>query len=104
MMDFLVVLLVVLPPLDWAVALILTGVSRRHPEILTLRERAIAAVVCATAASIAGVLAWSRLGFWEISGRDALLLIAFALTLVSLPALYWLALLVTGHFRIGDKS
>ena len=102
-MDLLVVLLVVLPPIDWVVALILTNVSHRHPNILTLRERAIAAIVCAIVASIAGALAWARLGLWAITGEDALTLIAVSLVLVSVPNVYWLALLLARRFRIEDE-
>jgi hypothetical protein len=104
MTDALVVLLVILPPIDWLVAIIIGHASRRHPHILVLRERAIAAVVAAIVASIAGLLAWSRLGFFDVTGDTALTMLAFGLVLASVPSLYWLSLLITGRFHIGGEG
>lgn len=100
MTDVLVWLLILLPPIDWMAALILGSLTLRYPHVLTLRERAVAAAIIACVASIAGVLAWSRLGFLAVSGETALFLLAGSLTLVSLPSVLWLLLLATGRFAI----
>ncbi len=94
-------MLIVLPVFDWLVAGILTYLSSKNPDILTLNERAVAAVMLAFVASIAAVLAFVRFGVLELPNGTALLLIAIALVVVSVPAMVWLFLLVTGRFRIG---
>lgn len=100
-MDILVILLVVLPPLDWAAAMILGVLAIRHPHVVTLRERAVAAGVLAVAASAAGVLAWARLGLVDIERDVATVIISLVLVAISAPAIYWLALLLSGGFRDG---
>ena len=104
MTDALVVLLVILPPIDWLVAVLIGHASRRHPHVLVLRERAVAAVVAAVVATIAGALAWARLGFLSVNGDDALAMLAFGLVLASVPSLYWLLLLITGRFHVGGEG
>ena len=102
--DALAVLLILLIPFNWFVALLLAYISRKYPHILSLKERAVAAVICAIVATLAGVLAWSRLGVIDVSGSLALVLIATGLILVSVPQLYWLFLLVTGRWRVGGHG
>jgi hypothetical protein len=97
--DVLAVVLLVLPPIDWLVAVRLVTISREHPDILTLRERSWAAVICAIVATTAGVLAWARLGIIQLPSGSAVILIALGLVLASVPSLYWGWLLVTGRFR-----
>lgn len=104
MTDFLVVLLVILPPIDWLAVVFLGHASRRHPQILVLKERTVASVVTAIVASIAGLLAWARLGFLSIRGEDALFILAATLVLASVPSLYWLTLLATGRFHVGGEG
>lgn len=99
MNDVLVILLFVLPPFDIVVALRLFQLSRRNPGIVSLRERAVNAAALALAASIGSILAWSRVSMFRL-GQDAILtLLSLALVVISVPALYWLVLLLTGRFR-----
>lgn len=100
-LNVLAVLLIVLPVTDWAVWLILYTVSRQNPSILTLRERAIAALLCAIVASIAAGLAWSRFGVVVVPNSVAIILLALGLVIASVPSLYWLWLLLTGRFWLG---
>ncbi len=100
MTDMLVWVLVILPPVDWVAALILGNLALRYPHVLTLRERAMASAVVAVVATIAGILAWSRLGIVAVSDDTAILLAAVALSVASLPSVIWLALLAAGRFRI----
>lgn len=102
MIDALVVLLVVLPPFDWIAAVILARISRQHPDILTLRERAVGAAIAAVAASIAAVLAWVRIFHVAIASEFAIIALGVALVLVSAPSLFWLVLLATGRFELGE--
>lgn len=102
-LDAIAVLLLLLPPIDWAVALLLVNVSHSHPNVVTLRERALAAVICAVAATAAGLLAWVRLGAFALPTGGALALIAFVLILSSVPSLYWGWLLVSGRFNGAEK-
>jgi len=99
--DVFVLLLVILPPLDWAAAMILGVLALRNPHVITLRERAFAAGVLAVAASAAGILAWARMGLVDIERDVATLILALILVAISAPALYWLALLLSGGFRDG---
>jgi hypothetical protein len=103
MTDALVVLLLVLPPADWIVAGILVYSSRKNPSIVTLKERAVVGVILAGVASIAWLLAGVRQGFVFIDNDTAVTLLALCLVAVSLPAVYWLALLVTGRFRMDNE-
>lgn len=105
MIDILAWMLVVLPVFDWIVAGILVVMSMRNPEILTMGERAFAAVMLALVATLAAVLAFVRFGVLALPNGTALLLIAMALVAVSIPAMVWLFLLVTGRFRLpgGNK-
>lgn len=100
MTDALAALLLVLPLFDWTVAAILVWLAVHNPQILTLRERAFAAVMLAFVATVAAVLAFVRFGVFELSNGAALTLIALALVAVSVPAMVWLFLLVTGRFRL----
>ena len=94
------VLLILLVPFDWFVALLLLYVSKQYPSILSLRERAVAALICAIVATLAGILGWARLGVFDIPNGLALGFIAIGLILVSIPALYWSFLLVRGKWRV----
>ena len=102
--DALALLLILLVPLDWFVAGLLVYVAKMHPSLLALRERAVASVICAIVATIAGVLGWARLGVVNIPSGSGLVLIAVGLVLVSLPSLYWLFLLATGRWRLGGHE
>jgi hypothetical protein len=103
MTDALVWLLVILPPVDWLAALILSSLSHHHPGVLTLRERAIAALVYALVATVAGLLGWAYFGFVDLPDGSVVPILAAVLVLASLPSVYWLLLLVTGRFRIEDE-
>jgi hypothetical protein len=104
MTDVLIDLLLVLPVVDWVAAVILVGVSIRNPAILTLRERALDAVIVACVATIVGLLALVRYGWLFIANDVAILLLAGALVLSSVPSVFWLFLLGTGRFRIGRRQ
>jgi hypothetical protein len=65
----------------------------------SLNERMVLGARDFLVASIAARLALSRLGYWAIEGESALLLLATALLLVSLPSIYWLWLYFRGRFR-----
>ena len=99
-MTLLVWMLILIPPIDWIVATILTWLSIRYPGILTLRERAITAWILAFVATVAGFLGLVRIGAFAITNDLAIALLAGSLLLVSLPAIYWLLLLALGRFRM----
>jgi hypothetical protein len=98
--DVLAAVLLVLPVFDWAVAVILMWHAMRSPHILTLRERALAAVMLAFVATIAAFLAFVRFDVLVVPNEVALTLIGIALVAVSVPAMVWLFLLLTGRFRL----
>jgi hypothetical protein len=102
--DLLIIALVLLPPFDWAVALILGWLTVRYPDILTLKERAITAWIIAIVSTVAALLAWARLGNVTIANDAAILLLAIALILVSVPSVFWLMLLLTGRFRLPPEG
>lgn len=104
MIDALAVILLLLLPVDWVVAVLLVTISHQNPSILTLKERAFAAVVCAVVATIAAALAMARLGQLVLPNGMALVFLAIGFVLVSIPSLYWGALLLTGRFRVRDES
>lgn len=103
MTDVLIAALIVLPAFDWMAAFILLHVAHRYPHVITLRERTVAAFMLAVVASIAGMLALVRFGVFEVTNMTMLTLLAVALILASLPNLFWIALLVTGRFRLPDR-
>lgn len=104
MIDVLVWIIVLLPPFDWLVALILTGLSRSHPEILVLRERAFGSVMTAIVASGAGVLGWAFFGFIKLPPGSGVVILAMILILASVPSLYWLLLLLLGRWKLDGEA
>jgi hypothetical protein len=96
--DWLVVLLIVVPAFPALTALILL----RHWNQLhspSLHERTLLAIRDWAVGSIAAALALSRLGFITLPREWSLPLLAIAMLLVSLPSAYWLALYYRGKFR-----
>lgn len=104
MIDVLTWLIGVAPIVDWAVALVLLGLAVRYSSVLTLRERAMTAFILALVATIGSSLAGARLGMFAIPNELALLLLAIAIVGVSIPAVVWLLLLVTGRFRLPKEG
>lgn len=102
MRDVLAVILVLLPVVDWATALMLLAAAHRNPGITALSERAHTALLLALSATLAGTLGLVRLGEVYIPNDVAILLLGISLVLVSLPALYWLVLYLTGRFGGDD--
>lgn len=87
------IVLVILPPINWTVASILIWTSRQAPEIESLRERADDAVTLAlvsTAFAGAGLVAVARIFGVIVPGRPALVLLAFAGLIATVPAVAWL--------------
>ena len=96
--DWMVILLVVVPAFPALTALILL----RHWHRLdspSLHERTLLAIRDWAVASIAAALAMSRLGFIHLPNGSALPMLAIAMLLVSLPSAYWLSLYWRGRFR-----
>lgn len=96
--DWMVVLLVVVPAFPALTALILL----RHWHRLdspSLHERSLLAIRDWAVASIAATLALARLGIIGLPNDTALPLLATAMLLVSLPSAYWLHLYFRGRFR-----
>jgi len=95
--DVAVGALVVLPIAPLAAVWIL---SRHFKESSTsLRERAVLAIRDFIVASIAATLALSRLEFITLPTGTAVPMLIFAMLLVSLPSVWWLALYFRGSFR-----
>lgn len=97
--DWLVVLLIVAPlfPALLVSVLVYRRVwTFRSPS---LRERALLGLRDWVVASIAALLALTRLGFLSLPPHAALPLLAIAMLLVSLPSAYWLLLYFRGGFR-----
>jgi hypothetical protein len=98
LVDWIVVLLVVVPAFPALTALILL----RHWNRLdspSLHERTLLAIRDWAVASIAASLALARLGFIHLPNGTALPMLAIAMLLVSLPSAYWLFLYFRGRFR-----
>lgn len=100
MIDVLAAILLILPAFDWTVAGVLVYLARKNPDILTLKERAITAVALAIVASLAAILAFVRFGVLDVANELAITIIAVCLVVVSVPAMIWLFLLLTGRFRL----
>lgn len=86
--------LIVIWPFSLVVAGLLVWTSRQAPEIESLRERADDAVTLAllvSAAAIAGGVAIGKLYGVQFFGKPALVLLAYALLLGSVPAIGWLS-------------
>lgn len=98
LVDWLVVLLVVVPAFPGLAAIILV----RHwhgTDSPSLHERTLLAVRDWAVASIAAILALARMGFLSLPDGVPILMLAIAMLLVSLPSLYWLSLYWRGKFR-----
>lgn len=96
--DWMVVMLIVAPAFPTLTAMILL----RHwnqTESPSLHERTLLAVRDSGVATIAAVLALSRLGIIDLPREWPLPLLVIAMLLVSLPSSYWLWLYYRGHFR-----
>jgi hypothetical protein len=95
--DWLAVVLIAAPILPLTAAFLLL---RHWPERSTaLHERAILAIRDWVVASLAAILAMARLDFFTLPNGTALVLIAVAMLLVSIPSAYWVFLYATGRFR-----
>lgn len=114
----LTVAIVLLVPFDVYVAWSYARAAVRRPHIEALTASALSTAGVATAAVLAGILGINRLiviggGPAFLDGSVALLLLALALVVVSLPNLYKVRLLKrwsqgewspTRHRRIGDRT
>lgn len=97
--DALVVVIIVLPILDWVVATILVLAAFHTPRSTALTERAVSAVVLAGAATLAAGLGWLRLTETRVPSEVALYILAAILLGVSIPAAVWLYKFVRGDFK-----
>ena len=98
MREIAFVLSIALPIADWTVASILVVAAWRF-SVVPLRERAVAAVVLAFAATgVAVILANRELGHPISSDISAALVLA-VVVFISIPALYWFWLLLSGGFE-----
>lgn len=98
----LIGVLVVLPLVSTAAAIVLVGAARQHPPISTLSERALVAVLASLGGWIISALAANRLlGLVELGPPWSTLLVIAALFLFSAPAPVFLWLYLTG--RLHDE-
>lgn len=95
--DIQVVLLLIVPVLPAAAALLL--VTTWTHKSVALRERTLLALRDWIVASLAALLALNRILHWQWPSEFALSVLAFALLLVSLPSAWWLYLFWRGRFR-----
>lgn len=96
-MDDVARVLLFAPVVNWLAFGILAWVWIQHRDILTLRERTIAAFIlalCATGGALLG--AW-RLDLVELPRDSGLPILAAILVGLNIPGLYWLLLLFTGQ-------
>lgn len=97
MVDAIAWLLIVVPALPLATALILGQHIRS--ESPSLAERALIAVRDCLVASMAALLALNRILGWGWPGQVIVLVLGMALILVSVPSAYWLWQYRRGAFR-----
>ena len=102
-MDLVAVLLVILVPVNLAVAWKLRSLQRAHPDIRSLRERADSAKASALAAALAGFLGLVALRIIPADRTTMVVALAALAFLVSAPNLIWGVLLLTGRFRDGES-
>lgn len=91
--------LVLAPLFDWTVAVFLGVAMYRRPDLLTLRERFVAAIVLAVIASIAAFLVGVRREIVVVDNGAAIILLYVAMLLASVPSAVFLFLVVSGRFR-----
>lgn len=84
--------LVAVPVGDAVATAILWRAARANPELVTLRERAIASAILWLAASFGAVLGLAYLLGVKLPSPASLALLLGPLLLLSLPAYIWLAL------------
>jgi hypothetical protein len=73
--------------------------ATRHEGNAALTERAITSVILSLVATMAAILGMARLGIVAVDNDLAVILLAGALILVSVPQLVWAISLATGRFR-----
>ena len=95
--DWMVILLIIVPAFPVLATLILVGHWRVNS--MSLHERTVIAVRDAVVASAAAALALWRLDVIELPEGSGLPTLATMMLLVSLPSAYWLLLYFRGSFR-----
>jgi hypothetical protein len=83
-----------LPIIDWTAVAVLVRANRRHPLVVTLRERMLIALAIAAVTTVFALLGLARLGHIAVPNDSAAVVIAVVvagLTLVNLAFLirYW---------------
>jgi hypothetical protein len=92
------VLFIILAAADWWWTSMLIRAARKVPEP-ALIERAVAAVIFSTVATIAEVLGAYILRLIDIPPDVRVIMLVVAFVLVSAPQFVWGILLLTGRFR-----
>ena len=95
--DWMVILLIVVPAFPVLASLILIGHWRVNS--MSLHERTVIALRDALVASAAAGLALARLDVIELPEGSGLPVLATMMLLISLPSAYWLFLYWRGSFR-----
>jgi hypothetical protein len=93
-LDVVSFLFVGLPIIDWTAVVVLVRACRRHPLVITLRERKLIAVAIAAVTTVFALLGLARLGHVTVPNDLAAVAIAVVivgLSLVNLAFLirYW---------------
>ena len=96
--DVLAVIIILLVPFNWGVAVFMWRLLRRNPDLTTLRSRAFTQVVLSVCASIGGVLALNHFLVVRLPQDLWTLALAALVTLPSLPGMYWLYEYLRGSF------
>lgn len=97
--DLLAIVVLVLVPLNWAVAAQLIRLNHRAVNAPTLRSRMLMQVVLAVGATVAGFFGAIRLLHLTIWPQVTTVLLAFVLIVLSIPAINWAATYLTGGFE-----
>ena len=93
------VVVLILVPFNWAVAIVLVRLNHGVPNLPTLRSRAFAQVVLAFGATISGFFGAIRLLHLTIWPDVTTALLAIALVVLSVPAVNWAFLYLSGSFE-----
>lgn len=99
LVNFLLILLVIVPAFSWVTTFLLIALAKQRPFITALTERAFSATFKSVGSTIIALLVLnSYLHWFDLQRPWNILVIGVALLLLEIPALVWLLLYLTDRF------
>ena len=88
--DLLLTVTIALVPVNWFATVLLWRLSRTHPDIVSLRERALVAIVLSISLTVFALLSVSLAIDGPFDEMQTRTLRRMVIVLMTTPAIYWL--------------